>query len=103
MPKKIDLHIHTNASDGSWTPEEVMENVIKNNIEIFAIADHDEVSNILKMEQLAKENNVDFIRCVEFSCKAFDLECHILAYDLDIENKEALERMEKTKWNKINR
>ena len=103
MSKKIDLHMHTNASDGTWSPEEVIENVIKNNIEIFAIADHDETRNILETERLANENNLEFIRCIEFSAKAFDLECHILGYDVDIYDETLIKRMEKTRRNKYNR
>ena len=98
--KRIDLHIHTIASDGTWTPKETVENAIKNNIDIFAVADHDETKNILETEKKAKENNIDFIRAIEFTCKAFDKEYHILGYDLDIDDENVQKRIKKTVQNR---
>lgn len=100
MSKRIDLHIHTIASDGTWNPKETVENAIKNNIGIFAVADHDETKNILETEKRAKENNISFIRAIEFTCKAFDKEYHILGYDLDIDNADVQKRIKKTVKNR---
>ena len=44
---KFDLHLHSNNSDGSDTPQELLQKVLDANIEIFALTDHDTVSWLL--------------------------------------------------------
>ena len=41
MHNKIDLHLHTTASDGSDTPSELIDKVKKAGLEVIAITDHD--------------------------------------------------------------
>ena len=43
MNKKIDLHIHTNKSDGKLSPKEVIDEALKNGVSAIAIADHDTI------------------------------------------------------------
>ena len=43
MEKIIDLHIHTNISDGALTPKEIIDEAVKNNVNTIAIADHDTI------------------------------------------------------------
>lgn len=43
MEKKIDLHIHTNKSDGKLSPKGVIDEAVKNKVSTIAIADHDTV------------------------------------------------------------
>ena len=50
-----DLHIHTVASDGRWTPEQVVVEVQARDIGLFAIADHDSVASVSLAETLARE------------------------------------------------
>ena len=43
---KIDLHMHTTASDGEYSPTEVVKMVKEKGLEIFAITDHDTTSGV---------------------------------------------------------
>lgn len=43
MKKIIDLHVHTNCSDGSMTPKEVIDEAVKNGVSVISIADHDTI------------------------------------------------------------
>ncbi len=43
---RTDLHIHTTVSDGRWTPEEVVAQVRREGIQLFAITDHESVTNV---------------------------------------------------------
>ena len=45
----IDLHVHTNASDGEYSPIEVIKRAIKNNVDTIAITDHDTVMGLKQM------------------------------------------------------
>ena len=61
---KSDLHIHTNYSDGVFSPEKVIDTAIEANLDVIALTDHD---NILSygiaqdyIEKLKKENKKTF-------------------------------------------
>ena len=43
---RVDMHIHTQASDGSWSPQEVIENILEQDIRLFAVTDHDTVAGL---------------------------------------------------------
>lgn len=90
----VDLHIHTNASDGMWSAEELIEEVKSNNIGLFSVTDHDSISNIAKVRQLSELNNLNFIPGVEVNCKFGQKVIHILGYNIDIHNKPLLETLE---------
>ena len=80
---RVDLHIHTTASDGRWTPEQVITGIQKTGIGLFAIADHDAVSNVIPTENLARQHNLAFIRAVEISTTTGGHMYHILGYGID--------------------
>ena len=90
---RIDLHIHSNCSDGSDTIQELYEKIRKSDIETFAITDHDTVEGCREMEHYTNK----FIRGVELTCQADDIKCHILGYNCDINNKKLLNLIEKGK------
>ena len=49
IPKKIDLHMHSTVSDGSNTPEELLDCVRQAGLELFALTDHDAYKGSLQM------------------------------------------------------
>lgn len=88
---KVDLHIHTTASDGTWTPAELVEQVQLAGIDAFAVTDHDSVSNVAETARLAAEAKLKFIPAAEVCATKSDLSIHILGYGIDIYNKSLLE------------
>ena len=52
---RADLHIHTIASDGRWTPEQVVVEVQARGIGLFAVTDHDTVASVCPAEELARD------------------------------------------------
>lgn len=89
MAKKIDLHIHTNCSDGFLSPKEVIDEAVKNNVSVIAIADHDTIDAYNEeLYAYAKEQKIKIINAVEISTKAKKCGVHILGYNFDINNKE---------------
>lgn len=83
---RADLHIHTTASDGCWTPEQVVAEVQARGIGLFAIADHDSAANVLPVETLARDAGLTFLRGVEISTLLDGRLFHVLAYGFDIGN-----------------
>ena len=93
---KVDLHVHSNCSDGSDKISELINNIKKNNIEIFALTDHDTIEGCIEMQNLVPKN-IKFIKGVELTCQADYIKCHILGFGCDITNKKLLDLIEKGK------
>ncbi|MCR5590852.1 MAG: PHP domain-containing protein [Lachnospiraceae bacterium] len=83
MIKKIDLHMHSTVSDGTDTPEIILENVRAAGIDLFSLTDHDAIKGCLTIRSLLKDGDPAFISGVEFSCKDEDGKYHILGYGYD--------------------
>jgi len=83
---RADLHIHTVASDGCWTPEQVVVEVQARGIGLFAIADHDSIASVSLAEALARETGLAFLRGVEVSTLLDGHLLHVLAYGFDLHN-----------------
>ncbi len=93
---KIDLHTHSFFSDGSDSPLELIENIKKNNIEIFSLTDHDTIKGYNEIYNYLP-NDVKLIKGIEFTCNASDFECHILGYNIDLKNKDINNLIDKGK------
>lgn len=87
---KADLHIHTNASDGDLTPEELIEKVSGKNLDVIAITDHDTISGYLKAKPFAADKEIEIIPGAEISTVWNNREIHVLAYGFDEENEDFL-------------
>ena len=88
MNKLIDLHIHSNLSDGELSPKEIIDRAVNNGVSVIAIVDHD--TTLAYNDDLfnyAKENNVKLITAVEISTKYKGIGIHVLGYNFDINNK----------------
>lgn len=94
--KLADLHLHSNFSDGSDSILELLENIKKSNIKIFALTDHDTVEGCAQIASLVSDD-IKFIPSVELTCKAGSIKCHILGYNCDYNNKVLLDLIKKGK------
>lgn len=89
---RVDMHIHTEASDGTWTPQSLIKECKNINIEMLSVTDHDSVSNIENMITLSEICGIYFIPGVEISSTYENKLFHILAYGIS-RNNIALQRM----------
>jgi len=84
MTKKFaDLHVHTSASDGDFSPEEIVEKAKKIGLAAIGIADHDTVGGIDKALEAGKKYGVEVVPGVELSSEFGQSEVHILGYFID--------------------
>ncbi len=90
---KFDLHLHSNNSDGSDTVFELVDNVKKSGIKIFALTDHDTVEGVNEADRLTT-SEIKFIKGVELTCIAKGIKCHILGYNINPQSKELTELIE---------
>ena len=92
----FDLHLHSNNSDGSDTPQMLLQKIKEKGIEIFALTDHDTVAGISEIKNIIKDD-IKFIPGIELTCKAENIKCHILGYNIDEKNLTLLDLIEKGK------
>lgn len=85
----IDLHIHTSASDGQVTPENIICEAEKAGLTFIAITDHDTVNGykVLKTTGQLENRKLSVIPGIEFSADFLHHEVHILGYYINIDNK----------------
>lgn len=88
-----DLHIHTNKSDSTFSPEEVVRYAAKCGLSAIAITDHDSVEAIPLVNEYASQYGIEIIPGIELSSDENGGEVHILGYYIDFEEKWFLERL----------
>ena len=74
----IDLHVHTTASDGQYSPTEIIEKAASKNISVMAITDHDTAAGIDEAAKAAKKNNITLIPGTELNISFPTGEFHLL-------------------------
>lgn len=78
----IDLHTHSNCSDGSMTPTELVRHAAEKGLKAIALSDHDTVSGIDEAIEAGKRYNVEIVPAIEFSVQS-ETETHILGFYID--------------------
>lgn len=78
--KIADLHVHSNNSDGSDSVENLVKELKKANVEIFALTDHDTIAGCIEIKKFVPEN-IKFIPSIELTCQTDDIKCHILGFN----------------------
>jgi len=73
MKLKLDLHIHTNCSDGTASPEEVVIRAKEIGLDGLAISDHDRMNGLERAEKIAKKIDILLIPAVEITTPHGDI------------------------------
>lgn len=91
--KTIDLHVHSNFSDGTCTPEELVDLAVKKGLAAFALTDHDATNGVEKAQAYQKKNNapVEVIPGIEISSEYGKKEIHILGFYICQNHRELVE------------
>ena len=78
----IDLHVHTTASDGQYSPTQIVEKAAEKNIKVLAITDHDTVAGLEEGQKAAEKNGITFVPGVEINIQSVRGEFHLLGLGL---------------------
>jgi len=83
MISRVDLHLHTTASDGQFSPSELVALALERDLLVIAITDHDTTEGIDEALEAARGTGLEVIPGVEISCDVPHEEVHLLGYYLD--------------------
>ncbi|HET8578827.1 MAG TPA: PHP domain-containing protein [Methylomirabilota bacterium] len=84
MPGAVDLHSHTTASDGTYTPRELVREAARRGLRVLAITDHDSTDGLAEaMEEAAGHRPLEIVPGIEINCDVEGAEIHILGYYMD--------------------
>ncbi len=84
----IDLHTHSTASDGTFTPAEVYNSALDLNLTAVALTDHDTVDGLDEFLEAGKYHpECEAVPGVEIACQLADKEIHIVGLFIDHHNK----------------
>lgn len=86
--KKIDLHVHSTASDGKTSPADLVRLAKAKGLAAIAITDHDSVGGISEAVETAKNLSVEIVPGIEVSTAYQGQDFHILGYYLEYNDKE---------------
>jgi len=99
----IDLHTHSNFSDGTDSPAQLINKALATGITTIALTDHDSVAGIAQA-QSALRPGINLVAGAEISCQTDDgISVHMLGLLFDLENKDLISTMEKTRENRHGR
>ena len=96
----VDMHVHSNASDGSYTPSEVADLAIDAGLRAIALTDHDTVDGVAEIMEYTADKDIEVIPGIELSAYYKNREVHILGYYMDYNNeglKNELDAMKKAR------
>ena len=88
-----DLHLHTNFSDGTYTPEELARRASELRLAAVALTDHDTVEGCERMAAACARASLEFIPATELTAEVDGTELHLLGYFVDTQNPRLLEEM----------
>lgn len=84
---RVDLHMHSDASDGSLSPVDLVELVQRQRVEMMALTDHDTMSGVAQARARAREAGIVFIPGVEISTRWAGVVIHIVGLGLNEEHE----------------
>lgn len=107
-PAGIDLHIHSNASDGTFSPEQILNQALASNVAAVSITDHDTISGSKEAVRIGPPPEVKFLSGVEISANPpASYPCsgsfHILGYGIDLEDSSLNQMLEELQTARKNR
>ena len=83
LSRAVDLHVHSTASDGTYTPAELVQLAVSAGLSAFALTDHDTIAGISEAKLAAADCGCEVISGVELSCDYNGREVHMVGLFID--------------------
>lgn len=90
----IDLHTHSTESDGTLTPQELMQLASDSGLSAIALTDHDTVGGLSKAKPVAEKLGIELVPGIELSTDYNGTEVHMLGFYIDDTNPAFLKKLQ---------
>lgn len=90
----IDLHTHSTESDGTLTPQELMQLASDIGLSAIALTDHDTVGGLSKAKPVAESLGIELVPGIELSTDYNGTEVHMLGFYIDDTNPAFLKKLQ---------
>lgn len=104
MEKIIDLHSHTTASDGTFSPSQLVQAAVSKNLSALAVTDHDTVAGLPEAVKEAEKHGLELIKGIEITCDDPNngvVDIHVLGLFIDETSEQLNELISVAKKNRI--
>ena len=91
----VDLHSHSNVSDGNLNPDDLISYAAEKNVDMIALTDHDDISGLDLARKKAEELGISFINGVEISVTWRSRTIHMLGLNFDPNNQNLFKGLER--------
>ena len=81
--KTVDLHVHSNRSDGSMTPAQLVDLALEKGLSAFALTDHDTTDGLDEAIRYAADKEIEVIPGIEFSTEYRGRDIHMLGLAIE--------------------
>ena len=99
----VDLHVHSNISDGAYSPQELVAMARERGVSALALTDHDRVDGVPSALSVGRELGVLVIPGVELSTDIQESEVHVLGFYIDIASAKLHEILQELKKGRVAR
>jgi len=100
---RVDLHIHSTASDGALTPSEVVRLAQGHDLSVIALTDHDTLGGVAEAQQAAMHTGLEIVAGLEINSEGEWGDLHFLGYYVDPENESLREKLQAIRDTRVNR
>ena len=99
----IDLHVHTNRSDGTFTPTEAVKLAAERGLDGIAVTDHDTTEGLREASDAAQKAGIELLSGVEFSAEYQRTSIHVLGYFMDLDDEAFQEELTRLRDDRFRR
>jgi predicted metal-dependent phosphoesterase TrpH len=99
----IDLHAHSDRSDGTFAPAEVVRLAAERALDAVALTDHDTTDGLTEAEAAGREHGVDVVPGVEFSAEYLGTSVHVLCYWPDVGDPAFVDELRRLRDSRLRR
>ena len=100
---RIDLHTHSNVSDGTDSPTALVHKAIEAGLDVIALTDHDSLAGVAEAQEAGKRTGLKVIGGMEMSTKYADESVHLLGYGCDPRNRDLADELARIRAARVDR
>ncbi len=100
---QVDLHTHTTASDGQFTPTQLVNRACRLGLKVLGITDHDTVAGVAEAQAAGAACGVEVVAGVEINTDVPGAEVHVLGYFIDPTHGELNEQLARIREGRVGR